>query len=69
MGSCHGTTLWVSRTWGAWDVLIPGVEGLGSWGGDNRPAYLIGRLDGGLYSDDLAAVCFDGRGGGDYLDS
>ena len=50
---------------------------LGSWGGgsrflvcgDDRPAYLIGRLDGGLYSDDLAAVCFDGRGGGDYLDS
>ena len=25
-------------TWGARDVLIPGVEGLDSWGGENSPA-------------------------------
>ena len=31
--------------------MIPRVGGLGSWGGDDRPAYLMGRLDGGLYSD------------------
>ena len=49
--------------------LDPGAEGLGSWGGDDRPAYLIGRLDGGLYSDDLGAVGFDGRGGVDGSDS
>ena len=42
--------------------MIPGLEGPGSWGGDDRLAYLIGRLDGGLSSDDLGAVGFDGRG-------
>ena len=30
------------------------VGGLGSWGGDDRPAYLMGRLDGGLYSGEAS---------------
>ena len=55
--------------WRAWAVLIPGVEGPGSWGGDNRPAYLIGHLDGGLSFDDLWSVGFDGCGGVDGSDS
>ena len=47
------------RSWGGrWDCFDSWGLVLGSWGGDDRPA-----LDGGLYSADLVAVCFDGRGG------
>ena len=42
--SCHGAALLVFRVRGAWEVLIPGVDGLESWGGKNHPAYLMGRL-------------------------